>query len=577
MADIIRMRDPMTPQSRPDGVNGARLGERLVAGKRISTDQLRIALHEQRVAGGLLGEALIKLGFINASLLAETLADSGGYRRIDIRTAQIDMTLAAMVPKTVARQCRAIPLVRNGDRIELAMADPFDIMALDQMRHHMPAGCDLVPCVADLHDLMAGIEQHYGDDAVADRLLQQIEGAGGFAEHAQASIHPVIELADHLIEEAVRVGASDLHFEPEAGFVRLRYRIDGILHPMQLLHRDHWPAIAQRLKIMAGMNIANSRFAQDGRFSMQCGGRTVDFRVSLLPTIWGENIVIRVLDHRQSLLPLDTLGFNAQCLGAIRKMLKRPAGMVLVTGPTGSGKTTTLYGILRAINSIGINVMTLEEPVEYQLGIVRQTQVREQHGLGFAEGVRAVMRQDPDVIFIGEIRDHETAQMALRAAMTGHRVFSTLHTNGALGVLPRLCDLGLQPGMLAGNFTGVVAQRLVRMLCPDCKRLKPVTPEERRMLRLDRVETLPPMIGSAQGCPACRHTGYRGRTVVAEVLRVTPALEDLFAKQASRRALLGQAQQDGYRPMIEDGTDKVLAGSISLESLGESVDMTERM
>ena len=381
-----------------------------------------------------------------------------------------------------------------------------------------------------------------------------------------------MRLVNTILFDATKRNASDIHLEPEANFIRLRYRIDGVLHNIRSLHRTHWSEISHRLKIIGGLDIASTRSLQDGRFPMHIAGSTIDFRMAVMPTAMGENIVIRILDQRRALLPLEELGFNTEALKHLEKMLERPEGIVLVTGPTGSGKTTSLYSMLNKISTPHVNIMTLEDPIEYQFNLIRQTSVQEEQGLSFAEGVRGILRQDPDIIFIGEVRDSDTAQMALRAAMTGHQVFTTLHCNDTLGALPRLMDLGLPTRMMAGNISGIIAQRLVPRLCPSCQTKRPATSDECRILRCDPVK--PPLLTESTGCDLCDNTGTKGRVAVAEILTVSPALDELISSDAPRSMLKKQAEKDGLIPLMVDGIEKVLMGLISLPHLRRAVDMT---
>jgi len=321
---------------------------------------------------------------------------------------------------------------------------------------------------------------------------------------------------------------------------------------------------------MAGMNIADTRSLQDGRFHVRIGGADIDFRMAVMPTAQGENIVIRILDHRNALLPLEKLGFHTGTQSELQRILERPEGIVLVTGPTGSGKTTTLYSILSKMSTTEVNIMTLEDPIEYQFNLIRQTAVQEQQGLGFAEGVRGILRQDPNIIFIGEVRDSDTAQMALRASMTGHQVFTTLHCNDALGALPRLIDLGLHPRMLAGNITGVIAQRLVRKLCPHCRTTRPATEDEKQILQCEDEA----MVAEPVGCAHCHTIGYRGRIAISEILRITPELDELIATDAPRTTMQKYIASTDFRSMRQDGIAKVLDHTISLAELRRGVDMT---
>lgn len=442
------------------------------------------------------------------------------------------------------------------------MVDVFDLPAFDRMRRYLPDDLEIQPVVVAQSELDEAIQLYYSapiEDAIAS------DARPG-----------VVRMLNAIISEAVQLDASDLHFEPEGHFVRLRYRLDGHLIEARTFHADDWPAVNVRLKIMAGMNIADTRRPQDGRFSFQIMGREVDFRVAAHPTVHGENIVVRILDKARSLVPLDRLGYTPGLVEQLKLRLRRPEGIVIVTGPTGSGKTTTLYSMLGFLNQPGVNIMTLEEPVEYQIARVRQSTAREAHGMGFAEGVRSILRQDPDIILIGEVRDQATAQMALRSAMTGHQVFTTLHTNDALGVVPRLIDLGLHPAMIAGNIICVLAQRLVRKLCLHCRYPRPATAEERRLLGQpdDRLGLI---TYEGRGCAECRQTGFKGRVAVGEILPFTRELDELVASGATAGQIRAEAAGHGFVPMAQDGIAKVLAGEISLAELCQEVDMTDTL
>jgi len=553
------------PSSKP-------VGERLVEIGAITSDQLNIALYEQRQSGQMIGAVLVKLGFLDETTLASVLAARTGLEPVDLRRTALNPALFKSLPRPVAERCRAIPLRLEEPVLEIAMADPYDIVAMDEIRRHFPRHIELKPSVASAADIEDAIERYYGFTSSLDGILRELET--GQAENRPESgyQHPVVRLVNHLLFDAVKRGASDIHFEPESSFVRVRYRVDGRLHQIRALHQSHWPALSHRLKIMAGMNIADTRSIQDGRFQMQIGGSDVDFRVAIMPTVWGENISVRLLDHRRSLLPLTELGFSPHVLSVLRQVMERPQGITLVTGPTGSGKTTTLYSILRQISSVEVNIATLEEPVEYQLDLIRQTAVQEAQGLSFGAGIRGVLRMDPDIIFIGEVRDADTAQMALRAAMTGHQIYSTLHCNDVLGAVPRLIDLGLNPRVIAGNMNGIIAQRLVRKLCPHCKISRRATTEECRILRIK--SSKPPVIAHAAGCEYCAQTGTHGRTVIAEILNVTPELDDMIAAETGRVAMLKKAREQGFQSIQEDGIARVLAGEISLADLRRAVDLT---
>ncbi|MEN9783016.1 MAG: hypothetical protein RJA24_359, partial [Pseudomonadota bacterium] len=378
-----------------------------------------------------------------------------------------------------------------------------------------------------------------------------------------------------ILVDAVKRGASDIHFEPEYAFLRIRYRIDGVLETVRSLHKTYMPGITVRLKVVSEMNIAETRAPQDGRLSLTLNGRPVDFRVSTQPTIYGENIVLRVLDREKSIVNLDRMNLSKETMHKLEIMLARPEGILVVTGPTGSGKTTTLYSLLAQVNDETVNIMTLEDPVEYPLTLMRQTSVNEVARMDFANGIRSIMRQDPDIILVGEVRDKETAEMAFRAAMTGHQVFTTLHTNSALGAFPRLLDIGIQPDIMAGNIIGIIAQRLVRMLCTHCKEAYAPSQEERVLLghAADSVSFLYRPVG----CKSCGNKGYRGRTPIMELLVMDGDIDELVARRATAKELRAEAVSKGFRSLAEEGITRVIEGTTSLAEVARTVDLTGRL
>ncbi len=561
------------------------IGQTLLAARLIGADQLRIALHEQQQRRQPLGRLLIDLGFVSESALRDVLAASAGRPCADLAGMLADPAALALVPADLARRHRLLPLQFDalGRQLVVALADVNDIVALDRLRSHLPADLQIDTRLAGDSELARAIDHHYGHPNTIDDIVHEIEHRSGHGAPAPArsglrDAQPVVRLVDALLADAVARGASDLHLEPEAGFLRIRLRIDGTLRQSRSLHKSCWAEMAVRIKVMSGLDIAEARTPQDGRITLAIGGRAVDFRVSTQPTLHGENFVLRVLDRDKGIVPLDGLGLTAAQRSTLERMLARPEGLILVTGPTGSGKTTTLYSVLSHLNTEAVNIMTLEDPVEYPLPLIRQTPVTEASRLGFADGVRALLRQDPDVILVGEIRDADTAEMALRAALTGHQVFATLHANSALGALPRLLDIGVQPELLAGNLIGVLAQRLLRRLCTQCR--EPLVPSPRE-LRLLGLSPLPgakaPLIHRATGCPACDFQGYRGRLAIMEVLRFDSALDELVARRASPAALRTAARANGHCTLAEDGARRVLDGSTSLAELARVVDLSDRM
>lgn len=571
---------PTAPAGPVDDAGATRLGERLIALRLLSADQIEVALKEKRRTGKRLGEVLVELGFLTTGALAQVLADAAGLDRFDPAASIVDPAAARLLPKDLAARRQMLPVaLSHADRlVQLAMADVHDLPALDQARRHLPPGYRVEPMVCADGALQDLIDKQFGFETSIDGILREIEdGAARRTGDADPESYgnPTVRLVNALVVDAVNQGASDIHFEPEGAFVRLRYRIDGVLHQVRTFHKDYWSSIAVRLKVMAGLNIADARNPQDGRFSYRVGTREVDFRVASLPTVHGENIVLRILDKTRSLVPLEELGFGDRNIALLKRLLLRPEGLILVTGPTGSGKTTSLYSMLDHLSTPAVNIMTLEDPVEYRLPLIRQSEVREGSQLNFADGVRSILRQDPDIILVGEVRDRDSARMAIRAAITGHRVFTTLHTNDAIGTVSRLVDIGVPADLLAGNIVCAIAQRLARRLCGDCKRSAPASPEACRLLGVGDID--PPVIFSAVGCEVCRHTGYCGRIALVEILRWDEDLDEIVAAGGSRHSLRAAALESGFVPMAEDGAAKVLDGITSLEELVKAVDMTGRM
>jgi general secretion pathway protein E/type IV pilus assembly protein PilB len=547
------------------------IGQTLLAAGLIGDDQLRIALHEQTRKHHPLGRLCVDLGFITETMLRDALSKRLGRQSVELTATGtvIDPATLALVPEALARRHTMLPLSFDETNATLivAMANPQDLIALDALAAHCGSKVHLRPALAAESEIRETIDRHYGYRLAIDDILQELETSSPPATNETG--HPLTRLVDALLVDAVKTAASDIHFEPEAGFLRIRYRVDGILQQVRALHLNHWPAMAVRIKVMAGLNIAETRAPQDGRVSITVAGRPVDFRVSSMPTQHGENIVLRILDYRRGIVPLNKIGFDPARLAAIERMLAYPEGLILVTGPTGSGKTTTLYAMLDHLESEAVNIMTLEDPVEYPMARIRQTAVIEAAKIGFATGIRALLRQDPDIILVGEIRDSETAEMAIRAAMTGHRVFATLHTNSAIGSIARLLDLGIRPALLADNLRGVIAQRLVRRLCPDCRHLAPASAEECLHLGLSFDGSSNGLIFAHAGaCPNCAERGYRGRLPVFEVLNMDKALDDLVATGASPAEIACAAHaQKGYLTLADDGRQKALEGSTSPKEL----------
>ncbi|MDT7848705.1 GspE/PulE family protein [Methylophilus sp. VKM B-3414] len=556
-----------------------RIGEWMLAKGMITSDQLDIALIEQRKQQLLLGQQLVRLHFVTDAMVRDVLAQLHVQESMDLQYVMPDPAWIAKVPETFARQHRLLPLDLTPDQqsLRIAVQDHQNAHAIEALKHLLGGGITLTPVLATEVQIEQALDRCYGHSLSLERLLQEIEqqeAAVSLSPVASAS-HPVIRLVDAILVDAVKQGASDIHFEPEQAFVRIRYRIDGVLWQIRCLHDRYWPAMCVRLKVLAGMDIAEQRMPQDGRVNLFLCGREVDFRVSSHPTLHGENLVLRVLDRHKSIIPLSQMGIRCAQLASLKAMLAKPEGLLIVTGPTGSGKTTTLYSMLGHLNQTGVNIMTLEDPVEYPHHLMRQTSVNEANKVDFVTGVRAILRQDPDIMLIGEVRDEATAAMAVRAAMTGHLVMTTLHTNHAAAAFLRLQDLGIQPHTLAGCLVGVIAQRLLRRLCQHCKRQASPDPHLLAMFQYIDSACIPESFTcfEAVGCQHCRQSGYQGRTVVMEILSMHSGLEEALTPLSLPR-LQQNARSYGYTTLAEEGVRLVMAGETSLQELKRVVDLS---
>lgn len=557
------------------------IGQLLIAKGVISEDQLRIAAQEQNKTPQPLGRLLVRLGFLSEATIRDVLSENLGQESVDLSTVIIDSAAVALIPKDIARRYQLLPLSVDSvnKNLTLAIADPDNIIALDQVRALLKDEYRLITQLASESDILRAIDQYYGFELSIDGILHEIEPGEMDYQNLQQGVNefsqPVVRLIDALLTEAVQQSASDIHFEPESSFLRIRYRVDGVLRQVRSLHKSFWPAMVVRMKVMSGMNIAETRAPQDGRISLRLSGRPIDFRVASHPTTHGENLVLRILDRQKGIVPIDQIGLDELALTTLRTIIAKPEGIVLVTGPTGSGKTTTLYSVLNHVNTESVNIMTLEDPVEYPIPLIRQSSVNEAAKLDFASGIRSMMRQDPDIILVGEIRDHPTAEMAFRAAMTGHQVYSTLHTNSAIGAIPRLLDIGILPDILAGNIIGIVAQRLIRTLCPHCKYSYRPDSTERKILGLPHNDET--TLYRAAGCDLCYHQGYKGRRAIMEIFKMDSDIDDLISRRASMRDLKHSALEKGFRPLAQDGIRRVIQGQTSIAEVSRVVDLTDRM
>jgi type IV pilus assembly protein PilB len=536
------------------------LGQSLVEQGHLSPEALARALEEQRRTGASLRDVLLRLDLAPESALLDYYEDTAGVPRMDLTTYILEPEIVRLVPERVARQFHVVPLFRIGNTITVAMADPLDVVARDEVKQSTGMEVDVV--VSPEGQIRQAIDR-YHPAAGVDRLVR-IGSPGASSAEPEPRLEedgPIIRFVNAIAQQALREGASDVHFEPEESSFRVRFRVDGVLREASLQSRELYASVVSRIKVMAALDIAERRLPQDGRFRLNVGGRDLDVRVSTFPTIHGENVVLRLLDRSAALIGMAELGLLPEPLELLARMIDRPNGMVLVTGPTGSGKTTTLYACLHRIQGVERNIVTLEDPVEIHLPSVRQTQVDPDVGLTFARGLRALLRQDPDVIMVGEIRDAETAEISVRSALTGHLLLATLHTNDAAGAIPRLLDMDTEPFLLSSALAGVVAQRLVRRVCDRCKTAADVPrnlreelglPENARFLR-------------GKGCVACGHGGYKGRVGIFEVLEMTDAIRERIHARASGEEIARTARGAGMITLKDDALRKAALGLTTLD------------
>ncbi len=555
-----------------------RLGELLIKEGLINEAQLEKAISVQRQEGGRLGEILIKLGMVKEDQMVSVLGKQLNVPYFSLGTGMlkpaIDQGLDRLVPHEFALKNSTIPLSRTLRSLTVAMSDPLDLILIDNLSRL--TNCEINPVIATRSDIAKAIEDFYGKSAMLKEAVESsydvsraelAEGSGEGGEElsldrlvASAEEAPVVKLVDLIIRQAIDERASDIHIEPFKDKISLRYRIDGKLYeiPPPAKHL-HMPIIS-RIKILSKLDIAEKRLPQDGAFLVKIGERPIDIRVSSVPTIYGEKIVMRLLDRSEVVLDLNRLGFDPKQLEPIRKAISAPYGLIFLTGPTGSGKTTTLYAILSEIKNPAKNIVTIEDPVEYKLEGINQVQIKTDIGLTFAAALRSFLRQDPDIMLVGEVRDLETAQICIRSALTGHLVLSTLHTNDAPTAVSRLMDIGIEPYMLAPSILAVIAQRLVRKLCPDCKEAYEPTKEQ-----LKNVSLKAELIYRAKGCPKCNNTGYKGRACIAEVMLVNDEIRALINERASFQKIREAATAHGMQSLYEAGIKKVEDGITSLE------------
>jgi len=549
------------------------LGQRLVEAGLINDTQLQSALREQQKTREYLGRILIRLGYVSEEAVAAALSAQARVKYVDLGQYSPQPEALQLVQEKFAREHHLVPLSYVGKVLVVAMANPLDIITIDEMRRMSKGPVEVVG--ATQTEVLEALDRAYGVgvgtawNEVVEHSLRHVmgrRGAGG-TETDVAQEPPVIRLVESLITRGIQEGATDIHVEPEERLVRNRFRVDGVLRQGPDVPKELQGAVIARLKVMANLDIAENRLPQDGRIDFQFGGRQIDIRVSTFPTIRGENLVLRILDRAKLVLGLEQLGFTPDHLTFFKRVLQNPNGIILVTGPTGSGKTTTLYSAMSYLNAEERNIITIEDPVEYEIQGIRQSQINVKAGLTFANGLRHILRQDPDVIMVGEMRDDETVDVAIRAALTGHLVFSTLHTNDAAGAVPRLTDMGVAPFLLASALLLVVSQRLVRSICNSCKEEAEPDPVLLRRLGLQADGENQLKFYHGKGCDKCGHSGYRGRIGIFELLRVGPEMTPLILEKADSGSIQRAARAQGMRTMLEDGIRKALRGTTTLEEV----------
>ena len=554
--------DIMTPKST------MRLGDLLLTVNKITEQQLKEALKIQKTSKQRLGEILVNNHYVTEEDIIEVLEFQLGIPHVDLDKYFIEPEAVNLLPEHIARNHNLIPIRKDRKKLVVAMADPLNLFAVDDVK--ISTELDVEPVISSKNDILRSIEQYYGkksaEKAIEDlREQYDLDKLQDLDDDIINDINnaPVVRLINSIIKQAVNSKASDIHIEPFEDRVRVRFRIDGILQEIMSPTKSTHSAIITRIKIMSKMDIAEKRIPQDGRIETKVDGREIDLRISSLPTVFGEKVVIRLLDRSSFLLSKEQLGFTKYNLDKFDKLISKPNGILLVTGPTGSGKTTTMYTALRELNSIGKNIITLEDPVEYRLDGINQVQINRKSGLNFSTGLRSILRQDPDIIMIGEIRDEETARLAIRAAITGHLVISTMHTNDAASTVSRLMDMGIEPYLVASSLIGVVAQRLVRKTCDNCKISYLTTPYEKELLNIE--ENID--IFKAKGCNNCYNTGYKGRIAVHEVMDIDKDIRLMINNQKSIDELKSKAKKNGMNSLWKNSKDLVQKGITTIDEI----------
>ncbi len=555
------------------------LGQLLLWNNIITQEQLEEALKEQKKTNKKLGSILIEKGFVKEDVLNEFLSKQYGVESINLSKVTIQKEAIEKIPAQLAKKYTLIPIAIKDNKLEVAISDPTNILAFDDLR--FITGLNIQPYLSNESSIIKAIDKYYGTSKELDTIMdslneyettldiipdEEIEESIKNLEE-ESSEEPIIKLANTILLKSIKSQASDIHLEPYENDLRVRYRVDGKLMEFMKLSKSIAPAITSRFKIMAKLNIAEKRLPQDGRIRIKTGGKDIDLRVSTLPTVYGEKTVMRILDRSSVKVNLNDLGFEAADLEKYTKAIAAPYGMVLVTGPTGSGKTTTLYASLNRINKEDVNIMTAEDPVEYNIEGINQVHIKEEIGLTFAEALRSFLRQDPDVIMVGEIRDTETAEISIRSALTGHLVFSTVHTNDAPSTIMRLADMGIEKYLIASSLVLILAQRLVRRICPHCKAKIDVPPNALEEIGFNKEEAKTISVYKGKGCEYCNNTGYKGRIAIYEVMPISDKIKEMILHEASVNEIKQQAIREGMSTLRMSGLKKIKEGVTTIEEV----------
>lgn len=542
-----------------------KIGEVLIEQGLITLSQLHEAIEEQKLTGEKLGEVLVKKGWIGQEEFDHYLTMQSGIARFDLSNYIIEPSIIKLVPEDFARKYKLVPLFLIENTLTVAMADAANVFIIDELQRLTKLTIE--PVLAQELEIKKTLDQYYGGSGTLQEIIATIDKSKLAEGEKLGEEAPIIKIVNHLILQAVGLKASDIHVEPEEKFLNIRYRIDGLLHRHSPLPKDLASAIISRLKIMAGLDISEKRLPQDGRILMRIGNKDIDFRASTCPTVHGENVVLRILDKSGLLVGMENLGFPQRELKLFQELLHSPYGIILVTGPTGSGKTTTLYSALQILNREDVNIMTVEDPVEYQFPGIRQVHVNVKAGLSFALTLRSFLRQDPNIIMVGEIRDRETAEIAIQAALTGHLVLSTLHTNDSASAFTRLIDMEVEPFLVSSSILGVLAQRLVRKVCEKCKEIYTPTDETLRNLGLEDKIGQNLQFSRGKGCQLCNQSGYKGRIGIYELLKVTPVIQELVLKRVSADEIRTMAIKEGLTTLRNSALEKLLFGLTTPEEM----------